>query len=451
MNFTTEQIIALAPDAASAKSGRALADASKWTMLGRSSGGRAVWGACAGSGREPYRTEIDLDEPAFRCTCPSRKFPCKHALGLFLLLAARESAFTETNAPAHVSEWLAKRDEQAQRKKAAAIKVDDGAAAEDDEATLRKREASKSRRAAGRHAKVAAGLAELELWLRDLVRQGLARAQTEPARYWEQMAARMIDAQAPAVARRLREMSALPHSGEGWTDLLTSRLGALYLLVEGFKRIETLDAGAQADIRTAIGWTQREEELLNGDGLRDDWCVLGQRITEEEGLRVQRTWLRGVRSERAAIVLDFSHQGRAFSVNFLSGSSVAAELVFYPSNYPLRAALKERTGAPRPLHDIKGYATCEQMLDAYAEALARNPLLEVFPAPLEAVVATGGDAVGWFVADAEGRVLPLSPQFAQGWKLVALGGGRPFTIFGEWDGRQLLPLAALAEGRYSTL
>lgn len=451
MNFTTEQIIALAPDASSAKSGRALADAAKWTMLGRSSGGRAVWGACAGSGREPYRTEIDTDEPAFRCTCPSRKFPCKHALGLLLLLAARDSLFKETTAPAHVAEWLAKRDEQAQRKKAAAIKVDVRAAV-DDEAALAKREASRSKRVAGRHAKVAAGLAELELWLRDLVRQGLARAQGEPARYWEQMAARMIDAQAPSVARRLREMSGLPHSGEGWTDLLTSRLGTLYLLVEGFKRIETLDAGAQADIRTAIGWTQREEELLNGDGLSDDWCVLGQRITEEEGgLRVQRTWLRGLGSARSAVVLDFSHQGRAFSVNFLSGSSVAAELVFYPSNYPLRAALKQRTGAPRPLHEIKGYATCERMLDAYAEALARNPLLETFPAPLEAVVAVGRDAAGWFVADAQGRMLPLSPQFAQAWKLVALGGGRPFNIFGEWDGRQLLPLAALAEGRYATL
>ncbi|HVF49355.1 MAG TPA: SWIM zinc finger family protein [Pyrinomonadaceae bacterium] len=114
MNFTTEQIIALAPDASSAKAGRALADAAEWTMLGRSSDGRAVWGACAGSGREPYRTEIDTDEPAFRCTCPSRKFPCKHALGLLLLLAARDSLFTETTAPAHVAEWLMKRDEQAQ-------------------------------------------------------------------------------------------------------------------------------------------------------------------------------------------------------------------------------------------------------------------------------------------------------------------------------------------------
>ena len=86
MSFSPEQIIALAPDAPSAKAGRSLATARKWSALGCDE--RAVWGECQGSGKEPYRTQIDFTEPAFRCMCPSRKFPCKHALGLFLLFVA---------------------------------------------------------------------------------------------------------------------------------------------------------------------------------------------------------------------------------------------------------------------------------------------------------------------------------------------------------------------------
>ena len=75
MSYTPEQVIALAPNAASAKAGQSLATARKWSARGCDE--RAVWGECLGSGREPYRTQIDLAEPAFRCSCPSHKFPCK--------------------------------------------------------------------------------------------------------------------------------------------------------------------------------------------------------------------------------------------------------------------------------------------------------------------------------------------------------------------------------------
>jgi SWIM zinc finger len=43
-----------------------------------------VWGLCAGSGKRPYQTVVDLTGPAYKCSCPSRKFPCKHALALLL-------------------------------------------------------------------------------------------------------------------------------------------------------------------------------------------------------------------------------------------------------------------------------------------------------------------------------------------------------------------------------
>jgi hypothetical protein len=56
-NFTTDQVLALAPDAGSAKAGKDLATPRKWVSLGRDE--RAAWGECQGSGAEPYRTQID--------------------------------------------------------------------------------------------------------------------------------------------------------------------------------------------------------------------------------------------------------------------------------------------------------------------------------------------------------------------------------------------------------
>src|SRR5262245_9167559 len=112
--WTTEQILALAPDGSSAKAGKELATARKWVTLGHDE--RAAWGEGQGSGATPYRTQIDLSEPAFRCSCPSRKFPCKHALGLFLLLEGQPDAFTQVAPPDWVTEWLASRSERAEKR-----------------------------------------------------------------------------------------------------------------------------------------------------------------------------------------------------------------------------------------------------------------------------------------------------------------------------------------------
>lgn len=443
MSFSPEQIIALAPDAPSAKAGRSLASSSRW--LARGCDERAAWGECQGSGKDTYRTQIDVSEPAFKCTCPSRKFPCKHALGLFLLFATQRSSFGRGERPAWVVEWLKNRDQQAQRRKEGAV---DETSRETSPPRQSKR-ATKVKRTSERQTRVAAGLAELELWMRDLMRRGLATAQTQPPRYWEQMAARLIDAQSPGAARRVREMSSVGASVEGWADVLLARMGSLFLLVEAFKRIDTLPEPMQTDVRTCVGWTIKEEEL-SAEVVRDRWLVTGQWTYEEDKLSVQRSWLRGQESGRDAALLDFAAPGQALKSSLLTGTLIDAELVYYPSNYPLRAALKQRHSAPAQCASACGYASSESFLSAYAEGLARNPWIEAFPALLNEVIPIRRNE-GWLVRDTAGLLLPLSPKLAGGWKLMALSGGRPVTLFGEWDGRHLLPLGVWTEGRYARI
>src|SRR5450756_392380 len=75
-----ERVTALAPGSASAVAGRRLAiptprsDVSEALTL--------LWRACQGSGSTPYSVVVDVSEPSYRCSCPSRKFPCKHVLAL---------------------------------------------------------------------------------------------------------------------------------------------------------------------------------------------------------------------------------------------------------------------------------------------------------------------------------------------------------------------------------
>src|SRR6187399_468059 len=82
-----------APDAASLAAGRKLATPGPWSELG--SNETLVWGRCQGSGKTPYQVSIDLTGPAYRCSCPSRKFPCKHAIALLLLWVAGDGSVAD--------------------------------------------------------------------------------------------------------------------------------------------------------------------------------------------------------------------------------------------------------------------------------------------------------------------------------------------------------------------
>jgi hypothetical protein len=437
-NWTSEQVLALAPDASAAKNGRELAHARKWESLGRNA--QAAWGECQGSASKPYQTEIDLGEPAFHCTCPSRKFPCKHALGLFLLLAAQPSAFAQSQPPAWVREWL---DVRAARTEKKQPKAELHAEKPPDPK-------AQAKRIAGREAKVSAGLAELETWLRDLVRTGLVSAQTQPLTFWETPARRLVDAQAPGIARLVRDMAGIPSSGAGWQEHLLARAGRLFLLIEAYKRLDMLQPETRDDVRALVGWTQDQDALLAMDGVRARWLVMGQRTEEEDRLRVQRTWLCEQGGERKALVLTFSHVSQPLDSGLIAGTVLDAELVYFPSAFPLRALIKQRFGTPAPMTGLAGAGSIGQFADAYAKVLARQPWLERFPAILAAVVPVQRES-GWFLRDVENRTLPVDLWAKNMLRLLALSGGHPLPLCGEWDGESLMPLSTLIDGRFIAL
>jgi hypothetical protein len=436
--WTAEQVLALAPDAASAKNGRGLATLRKWSSLGLNQS--LVWGECQGSGKDPYRTQIDLSEPAFRCSCPSRKFPCKHGLGLFLLLAEQPEAIAESPPPDWVAEWVAARSQRADKQAEKQAKQQEQATDP----------AAQAKRAAERQRKVSAGVQELRLWLEDRVRQGLVTLQQGSYQVWDTPAARMVDAQAPGLARHLREMAGIPLAGRGnWMEHLLERFGRLYLLLEGYERLDSLPTEVQADIRSQIGWTIAQEEVLSGAGQHDLWLVLGQRLEEEDRLKTRRTWLLGLSSSSSALLLDFAHGNQPFEQALLPGTCLEAELVFYPSAYPLRALIKTRQEAALITKTPPGHTTIAAAIATYSKAFTASPWLERFPLLLQGVIPTQ-DGDRWLLRDTAGTVLPLSPRLEanQCWQLRALSGGYPLPLFGEWDGRHLLPLSVWLEDTF---
>jgi hypothetical protein len=442
--LTTEQVLALAPDTASVKAGQGLSNPGKWVSLGRA--GRSVWGECQGSGKEPYRTQADLSGPAFHCSCPSRKFPCKHGLGLLLLLAGNASRAAETTAPPWVSDWIAKRDASAEKKVAKA----ESEAAPPDAETATKRTADREKRAAKREDRVRAGLSELQTWLGDFIRHGLAHAKAQPAQFFDAMAARMVDAQAPGIARRLRDWPGVFASGGDWAGRALAEAGALQWLIHGFTHLDALPDGMRASVRSAVGWTVAEQELAGIESVRDHWQVIGQFVEDEDKLRVQRTWLFGKTTRRAALCLSFAALNQALDVSLVAGTSIEADVVFYPSASPLRALVRDRYGEARTLVEASTLADFAEALVSSSDLLAGDPWLERTPwFVCDCVPLRVGDE--WMLRDTSGSVVPLARGFANAWALFAVSGASPVTVFGEWDGHALLPLSVIANSRFIPL
>jgi len=428
--WTSEQVLALAPDASSQKSARGLATPTSWSEWGVADGEPpTVWGLCKGSGKSPYQTCVDLAEPAYRCSCPSRKFPCKHALALLLNWAA--GAVPEAPLPGWVGEW---HESRAGRK----------AAAETRRAAAPSDPAASARRAAQRATRVGAGLDELDRWLADQVRGGFAGLDRAGYGHWETMAARLVDAQAPTVAGTVRQLATVTVGRPTWAEDLLGELALLRLLCAAYRRVDDLDPALAATVRARVGFPVPADDVLATEPVRDVWQVVGVRDEQEDRLTARRVWLRGRDTGRPALVLSFAAPGQALPADLVLGTGVDADLCFFPGALPIRALVRARHGEPVRVTAPAGGCGVAAMLDGYATALAAEPWLREWPVLLDDVVPVRG-GTGWFLVDAAtGDGVPV--RGAEPWRLVAAAAGAPVTVAGEWRADGLLPSTAWKDG-----
>ncbi len=425
MPLSSQQVQALATDAVTLERARALTRRRSWAHLFQND--ELIWGVCKSSGAALYDVGADAAASRFYCSCPSSRRPCKHQLALLLLYAEQTRWFRLAPDPPAWRDKLAPLPAPP-AKSAAALQFGP------DEKRLKL---------------MANGFAALEQWLLDLVRQGLAYAEAQPSDFWEAAAAGMVDAKLGAIGARIRQWPRLFGEAD-WPDRLLSEIASLQLLAQAFRRRETLPAGMQYDLLGQAGVKFKKDEVLKQPGVADHWLVMGQVEGADEQLRYRRTWLLGERSQQMALLLDFAVGNRSFEMDWLPGSAIRGTLAFYPSAYPQRALVGKFSASTDPFEGLIGYADFGVFLREYAAALAANPWLNRFPALLDEVIPTWG-AEGAVLVDTHRRALTVTTTNASAWRLIALGAGRPLSVFGEYDGGRLSPLAAFVDQRMVVL
>ena len=438
---SNDQVLTLAPDSSSAAAGKKLANAKNWQNQGQNAD--ALWGECQGSAL--YQVRVDLSTLTITCSCPSRKLPCKHGLGLLLLAVSTPRSVPHSEPPEWVTSWLAKRAANSKRK----------ASSEPQKPPASSSSAAILKNAEKRWAQTMKGLDLLDLWLNDLIRNGLASVESRPASFWEEQRAQMVDAQLEGLGNRVLRLGEIPNSSANWPDQLMAELGKLALLSHAFRHSEQLEPSLQMDIRQLVGKPIKQEEVSAlGETVTDNWLILGQRVDAKEKVREQWTWLLGAQTRRTALVLQYAFGQTPFAEVFPLGSRQDADLTFWPGAAPQRARIEARHGEIFPLQDrLPGTNTIEEFLRQVASILARQPWQERFLCTLKDAIPVchdkGKQGKQWYIRDSSGSVLPLTND--DHWRLLALSGGHPVDFAGEWDGESLYPLGVQVDTRYYLL
>lgn len=408
---------------------------------------------------------VDHVHVGVSCTCPSRRTPCKHALALLLLWVRGQVA--DAVAPPPIEAWATKRAQRFDRTPTTveeeAGRGDDGAGADGtasgvDETTATSEtptgdvgddaptplpvpEPDRDAARDDRVARMYAGLTELDRWLDDRIRTGLADPSLASYATWDSLAARLVDAQAGSLANRIRRLAGLVGASPDWHDDVLAELGLLHLLSQAGRRLGSLPGPLADAVATSVGWQVRKADVIAGVPDTDRWVVAGRSDLREDRIEVRRHWLRGITSGRWALSLSFAAYQQSLDTSLVVGTSIHADIHRYPGP-ALRAIVglyhEAATGpvAP-PANTIAG--ACDEL----GLMLAAEPWLDRLPTTVHAAVSRS--AAGWVLADQTGS-LPLldlgSRQHdASLSMLLAVSQGRSIDLTIEWTPLGVIPLS----------
>lgn len=364
MALSLEIVQELAPDQSSLTAAKKLLKPAKWPSKGQSSASNTIWGLCQGSGANPYYTVADTVDHGYKCTCPSRKFPCKHVLALMWQFSADADSFNEEDPPDWVNDWLGRRRKTSTSTTTTKSSKNSGKnihLAEEPVKALSPEELAKKQAASAKRAEklkqatdasLQSALLDFQSWIDDQLRMGIGDFINEVSDRCRHIASRMVDAKATALASRMDEFPAklmsLAHTQKH--HAVFKEFGQLILLTDAW-----LTNPDDPDARRFVNTTEKRDAVLKNPSTHKDtavWQNIGEKVlTRKDGLISHATWLIKLnpvdtqnpdktQKPTFALLLDYYpvSVGRR-QVGLGLGACLYGEMAFYPSRAPLRGFL----------------------------------------------------------------------------------------------------------------
>lgn len=294
------------------------------------------------------------------------------------------------------------------------------------------------------------GIRELEIWLLDLVEQGLAQLPSLSKDVFEDIASRLVDLKLGSIARRIRLFEEARRQ-ENWRENAGNFLAELFYFSRRFQQIDHLPPSQQIDLLLQGGANPTKKDVLAyGEPTEDYWIVLGVELGIEERLRYRRVWLWGEKRQQAALILDFAWGTEPFDGHYVVGAALRATVFYYPGAFNTRSIIQEVNPQDQPFARLDGFDNLESFTLHYAKVLSEAPGTIAWPVLLNEVICFAREGQ-FLLADQEKNYCELEIESFKGWQLVAISAGYPITIFATYDGFRLKPMSAIVNKRVVNL
>ena len=223
----------------------------------------------------------------------------------------------------------------------------------------------------------------------------------------------------------------------------------LYLLISGYRNIDTLNTELAQEILNLIGFTQNQEELKARDGINDNWFVLGKQVTEEAQLTIERNWLYGTESGRYALIMQFYVRGAGKGIALTPGTCTVAELVFFNPALSDRALIKIQHNVNNK-GTVKGFTGWTDVIDRQVQMSEKNPFAGDMPFIVEQVRPVQYQG-RWWLQDHERKLVQMNMPDASLWQFMAMSGGHPGTVAVVGRENEYTPLGTWHNKNYIAL
>jgi hypothetical protein len=172
-----------------------------------------------------------------------------------------------------------------------------------------------------------------------------------------------------------------------------------------------------------------------------------------EGIQVRRVWLQGFESGQEALMLDYAFGNLGFEQQYVVGAVLDGELAYYPAAFPQRAILSNAalinfsvTQLPIVSESISHFQ------NNFVAVLAENPWVLQVPIVLTDVRPFKDEFDNYFLLDKDHKILPLANLRARViWRMLAMSGGHPVTVIGEWNGASFEALSLWKDNKIEEL
>ena len=409
----------LAPNSATIKNAHGLVQKKKFVGLHRSEAGDLLFGECQGSGSSNYSTSADFaqpEKPVFRCTCPSRQFPCKHALGLLYAYINGQS-FTEAPVPEDLAAKRDKAEKRAEKKEQEAASPTPPKPKKTNKSALFKKMSTQLE-----------GLERLDKLLMNIINGGLGTVDQKTQTLLQGQVKELGNYYLSGAQNELRRLSLLlQDGGRSGYEYAIEQLGSMHALIKKGRtylqtRVDSKGESApdtESELEEWLGHVWQLSELKELGLYKEQAELLQLAFANWDDTARQEYVDTGFWLELGTNQIHRTVQYRPYKAarhireddSFMEVAK-AKELYVYPGGLNRRVRFEEWTSRPPEAGDWQAVAA--QASRSYGEAMKtvrnqlKNPLAQRSPALLLHVAETRlTDQGGYVIRDGTGAELAL--------------------------------------------